>query len=923
MRHALVVDDRTENLWLLRALLEAYSFTVDEARNGVEALEKARQVKPALVISDLMMPVMDGYTLLREWRRDPTLCEVPFIVYTATYTQPKDEKLALDLGADAFIVKPAEPEIFMRRVHDVLDSAGQTHVASRVADATEEETLKLYSEVLVGKLEQRTEQLEQRVAELAASEEHIIRLNRLYAALSETNQAIVHCSDREELFRAVCRIAVERGGLKLAWIGMIDSDTNEIVPIAWNGDWESWLARFRPFSLAGPPRVPVEFALGEDRIYQSNDLDADDALSPIAGALREAGLRAVISLPLRIGGRAVGAISLYASEVNFFDDRLRDLVIEMANDVSFALENFEKEERLLASLEAVRLNSRAIEASANGVMITSPADGRLRITYVNPAFTRITGYSEVEALGRSPDFLMGDDTEQFGVAEVDAAIREHREGQAVLRNYRKDGGLFWSELSIAPVRDAAGHTTHYVGIINDITERKQYEEQLERQNNQDALTGLASRNLLRDRTEQAIAFAARHGRSVALLFLDVDDFKRINDSLGHGPGDAILRDLAARISSCVRDRDTLARLGGDEFVILSDLEDLQDVPTMCTGILRAIDRPMPVGSREINVTASIGVAVFPEDGGDYDTLLRNADTAMYSAKQAGRNTFRFYTAGMNEEALRRLELESKLRGALARDELLLHYQPIVSLDGKPTANIEALLRWRTGSGPLILPEAFIKLAEQTGLIVAIGEWVMKTACRQARQWLDAGFELRVGVNLSARQFHDRNLVEITRRCLEESGLPPRLLRLEITESAIMENAGEAAGVLAELKSLGVCISVDDFGTGYSSLAYLRRFPIDQLKIDRSFVHDLHHPDSAAIVLGIIGLARSLRLEAVAEGVETTSQRDFLVGAGCDLMQGFLFSHPLPPDDLHRLVTEELRAHRDGGHGARSADVPPA
>ncbi|MCM2314301.1 MAG: diguanylate cyclase, partial [Thermoanaerobaculia bacterium] len=697
MRHALVVDDRTENLYMLRALLEAHGFAVEESHHGAEALAKARREKPALIISDLLMPVMDGYTLLREWKADASLRDVPFIIYTATYTDPKDEKLALDLGADAFIVKPAEPDVFMRRVREVLETAERGEITPRAQIVSEDAALKLYSEVLVRKLEQKSAQLEQRVAELAQSEVHIKRLNRLYAALSETNQAIVHMSDREALFATVCRIAVERGGLKVAWIGMIDEKSGEIVPVAWDGDVEGWFARVRPFTIHGPRRTPVELAVGEDRIYFCNDFEEEPELASIRGTLEESGLRAAISLPLRLGARTVGALTLFSGEKNYFDDSLRDLVIEMANDVSFALENFEKEGQLRASMESVRLNGRAMEASANGIMITDHSQGRNPITYVNPAFERITGYSAAEAIGRSPAFLMGPDRDQFGAGEIDAAIRDQREGQAVLRNYRKDGDLFWSELSIAPVRDASGHATHFVGIINDITERMQYEAQLERQNNQDSLTGLASRNLLRDRTGQAIASAARHGRSVALLFLDVDDFKRINDSLGHGVGDAILRTVAQRIAGCVREQNTLARLGGDEFVVvLSDLENLKSVPLVASQILRAIDQPVPVANREFQVTASIGVSVFPQDGDDYDTLLRNADAAMYRAKQAGRNTFRFYTADMNEEAMRRLEMEAKLRHALTREELLLHFQPLVGLDGSTIHDVEALVRWRDG-----------------------------------------------------------------------------------------------------------------------------------------------------------------------------------------------------------------------------------
>ena len=914
MKHVLIVDDHAANLYLLRVLLQGYGFSVGEAANGVAALAAARQRKPDLIISDLLMPVMDGYTLLRAWKADAGLREVPFIVYTATYTEPQDEQLALGLGADAFILKPAEPEPFMRRVKEVLARTIRRECKTHEQTLPEDEGLQLYNEVLVRKLEKRSAQLEQRVAELAASEARILRLNRLYVALSETNQAIVHLQDRQALFEAVCRIAVEHGGFSMAWIGLVDDGRGEIVPAAWSGIGQAWLARVGPFRLRGERRTPVEIALGEGRDFFCNDLAAEPALAAIHAPLREAGLQTAASLPLRVTGRMVGALTLFAAETAFFDETLKGLVTEMAGDLSFALENQDKEElrrqaerRLRASEEANRLSNRVLESSSNGIVITAPKPPLLfAIAHVNPAFERMTGYRRDEVLGRDPRFLLGNDTAQLGMEEIRAALRENREGEALLRNYRKDGSLFWNELSVAPVRDPAGTVTHYVGIFNDITERKQYEEQLERQNNQDALTGLATRHLLRDRFGQAIAYAAHHQRSVAMLFFDLDNFKRINDSLGHAFGDEVLRQTARRLTDCVRERDTLARLGGDEFVIiLSDMASVQNVPQLASRVLQALNQPLVVGDREIDLSASIGISVYPADGDDYDTLLRNADAAMYSAKEAGRNTFRFYTQDMNAEAMRRLELETNLRRALARDELLLHYQPLLNLATDRVGDVEALLRWRGKDGQLISPGEFIPLAEETGLIVPIGEWVLHSACRQARRWRDEGLELRVAVNLSGRQFSDRQLVETVRRALAESGLPPRLLKLEITESAVMRNAEEAVRILEELKALGLDISLDDFGTGYSSLAYLRRFPIDQLKIDLSFVHEItRHPDGAAIVRGIIGLAQSLRLQTVAEGVETVPQRDFLKDAGCDLVQGFLFSRPLPPEALTALLRRD-------------------
>ncbi len=916
MKRILIVDDKAENLYLLRALLQGNGFVVDEARHGGEALTTARRTPPDLVISDLLMPVMDGYTLLRLWKEDAVLQTIPFIVYTATYTEPKDERLALDLGADAFILKPAEPEPFMQRVHAVLEQAASSGRPGRPRQADEETVLREYSEVLVAKLEKRSAELEARVAELRRAESRILRLNHLYAALSETNQAIVHTVERDTLLASLCRIAVERGGLASAWIGMLDESGRILRPVAIHGTPPPWLARLAPLGASRPPRTPAEIMFASGRPYLCNDLATDPALAGIRDDLAATGFRSAAAFSLHMRDRVVGSVVLFSNEKDFFDRELTALAEEMVGDVSFALENFAREERrqqaeaaLRASEAANRLNSRAIEASSNGIMITDAARPDHPLIYVNPAFEHITGYRAQEALGRNPRFLMGEDRAQMGIGEIRSAIREQRDGEAELRNYRKDGSLFWNALSIAPVRDTEGCVTHFVGIINDITERKRYEEQLERQNNEDALTGLASRNLLRDRVGQAIAFARAHEHSVAMLFIDLDHIKRVNDSLGHEIGDAVLRAVAQRIAARVGARDTLARLGGDEFVIvLSELQNLQDVPLLAGEVLRAIDRPVAIGEREIDISASIGISVYPEDGEDYDTLLRNADAAMYRAKEAGRNTFRFYTADMNAAALHRLELEARLRRALSRDEFLLHYQPLVELASGRAVGAEALLRWRAEDGALIPPGEFIPLAEESGLIVPIGEWVLQSACHETRRWLAQGIEPRVSVNLSVRQFRDARLIDNVQRSLADSGLPARLLKLEITESAVMDNAEEAVRILRELKALGLEISVDDFGTGYSSLAYLRRFPLDQLKIDRSFVQDmLRHPDSAAIVRGIIGLAHSLRLQTVAEGVESAEQADFLRDAGCHLGQGFLFSRPQPPDALLGWLTARGRS----------------
>ncbi|MEO8628535.1 MAG: EAL domain-containing protein, partial [Betaproteobacteria bacterium] len=556
--------------------------------------------------------------------------------------------------------------------------------------------------------------------------------------------------------------------------------------------------------------------------------------------------------------------------------------------------------------EALRLTERAIEASVNPIIITTDPLAGACIVYVNPAFERVTGYTRDEVTGRNCNFLQRDDRNQADLEKLREALHEGRDCHAVLRNYRKDGSLFWNDLYVTPVRDAQQKITHFVGVQYDITDTRRYREELEHQANHDALTGLANRNLLADRLKQALVYAQRHARLVIVAFVDLDHFKFINDSLGHSTGDRLLIVIAERLLACVRKGDTVARPGGDEFVlILSDQTLDEDHHRTMDRIMAAVSDPCTIDGQELRVTCSIGLSVYPDDATDGETLLRMADAAMYRAKDTGRNSFQFHTKELTARIGDRLTLEAGLRRALDRDELFLNYQPQYDLVTGEANGMEALVRWAHPERGLIPPGAFIPLAEENGLIVQIGEWVARTACAHNKALQDAGLApIKVAINLSARQFRHKGLVKSIDRIITESGLEVRYVELELTESMVMLSPDDAARTLAEFKEMGVQLSLDDFGTGYSSLSYLKKFPVHRLKVDQSFVRDMGADlDDTAIVQSIIALGHALNLKVCAEGVETAAQLEFLKTCRCDEAQGYLFSRPVMGDAIRELLMQ--------------------
>jgi diguanylate cyclase (GGDEF)-like protein/PAS domain S-box-containing protein len=557
---------------------------------------------------------------------------------------------------------------------------------------------------------------------------------------------------------------------------------------------------------------------------------------------------------------------------------------------------------------ALKLRERAIEASANAILILRADGAEYPIEYANPAFERITGYHANEVVGRGIRVLEGSRTDPNSLQQIYAAMHEQREGNIVLRNHRKDGSPLWCDFYVAPVRDASGEVSHFVAALYDITSMKRYESELEFQASRDTLTGLANRVMLHDRLSQAIVRAREEAQTVWVVFVDLDRFKFINDTLGHRAGDLLLKTLARRLSRSLRPFDTAARLGGDEFVLVLPQRagHLLDARCLQT-IMDAIAAPVTVEGHNFFLTCSLGVAKYPTDGDNPELLIKHADIAMYRAKQSGRNNFQFYTPAMNEQALERLHIESSLRTALERGEFVLHYQPKVDIASGRVSGMEALIRWSHPELGMVPPGRFIGLAEETGLIVPIGAWVTRTACAQNKAWQDAGLPpVRVSVNLSARQFAQKNLVQSIAAVLQETGLEARYLEIELTESLVMTDVEHAIDMLRQLKLLGVKLSIDDFGTGYSSLAYLKRFPIDVLKIDQSFVRDITVDfNDAAITVSIISLGHNLKLKVIAEGVETEEQLAYLRHHGCDEVQGYLFSRPLPAAEFEAKLRENV------------------
>jgi len=885
MATILIVDDRPSNRTYLGALLSYTEHRIIEAENGAQALALTRAERPDLIITDILMPTMDGYEFVQQLRADPALEQTRVIFFSAVYSERETVAMAARCGVTTVLGKPAEPQLILEAVAAELG-------VTRGAPAPVLPPVQEHDRDLPFDLCARLSELERMCMMLVGER----RVESLAAAFVDAARRVLNAD-----CVALCLLtSTERTVRHLSTFG-VDGSLLEHYALA-DEVLPGVLLRARaPLRLAGDDALLATLPQHHPEVGQFLGLQVHDLQHPLgwlyctrrpdAAPFSEEEERWAMALAAQL---AVAYESLNLYEV--VQHHAAQLQLE-------AIARADTDAALRDSEHRLELARQVFDSTQEAILMT---DANARIVAVNPAFEEITGYAESEVMGRSPAMLRsGRHDKSFYNAMWDC-LEQEGQWRGEVWNRRKNGEIYPERTSLSVVRDEQGKITAYVSVSTDLSALKAAHHQLDFLANHDALTLLPNRSLFNDRVQQALAAARQDASQVAVLLFNVDRLSRINDSLGHGAGDAVLREIARRASEVAGPTDTVARLSGDEFVLLlTSFDDTDDVIYCAQRLIDAVSQPLLVGEHDVVVTGSVGISLYPRDGDAPGDLLKAADAALTLVKDAGRNGFRFFKGEMNAEALRWLALETRLRRAIERDELALHYQPQVSrIDGR-LVGMEALLRWRSEEIGNVSPADFIPLAEDTGLIHAIGEWVIRQACFQNKAWQNAGLDpVRVAVNVSASQFKAGTVAQVVRAALHDSGLAACWLEVELTESVMMGDSSASEAQMAELRGLGVSLSLDDFGTGYSSLGYLSRFPLDKLKIDQTFVRNITTEQrSAAIAQATIALAQGLSLAVVAEGVETVGQRDFLGTLGCDVMQGYLYGRPVPAFEMAQLLAK--------------------
>lgn len=726
--------------------------------------------------------------------------------------------------------------------------------------------------------------------------------NRLYTVLSYTNKVIAAAHSRQRMFTDICDVAVRYGGFKMSWIGLVDNEA--IKPQTHAGDEAGYLKKLKvTVDSSAFARGPIGEAAKMNQVRCVNNIKLDPNFAPWRHAAAERGYAAIAAVPLSINDKVVGIYAIYSGLPDAFDDKMLSLLDSLGRDISAALLRL-RERKKREQVEAkIHQLSQVVEQNAHAILIT---DTHFKIEYTNRAFTVLTGYLQQELINRTPAVLhshyTSNDTYSDTYNDIINTLKSGREWHGQVRNQRKDGSLYWALQSIIPIKGDNGQVTHYASTSEDNTELHEAQQTIEQLAFYDPLTNLPNRRLLSDRLQQALERAQRNPQEmVAVMVFDLDNFKTVNDSLGHSYGDDLLKHVAYLFQSLVRTEDTVSRQGGDEFtVVLSGMQQVEKIADIACTILQKLSLPINLSGHQVVIGTSIGIAVYPNDGNSHDELLRNADLAMYHAKEEGKNNFQFFMPSMNKQAHHRLLLENKLRNAIEKNHFQLFYQPQLELATGRLIGTEALIRWFDPEQGMISPAEFIPLAEDTGLIGQIGDWVIDVACRDMKALQEKGFPaVKVAINVSAFQFrHGKHLTEVIRQSLAKYDYPAELFALELTESILIDDVNETLSILNSMRALGITLAIDDFGTGYSSLSYLKQFPIDILKIDQSFIRDITTDVSdKAIVSAIIAMAKQLDIAVLAEGVETLEHQAFLKVQGCDYVQGYLYCRPIAADEL--------------------------
>ena len=733
---------------------------------------------------------------------------------------------------------------------------------------------------------------------------HHQQLTQLYLALSQCSQAIVQSHDRQTLYEKISRIIVDFGHAKMAWVGEVNPKSKQVHVAAAFGTGLEYLSQV---SISADPekpngRGPCGLAISNDQPFWLQDFQTNPLASLWHASASEFSWKAAAFLPLHTEGKVVACLSLYASEEHAFDPDTQRLLMDMVANIDFALDLFavqQERTQYQKSLLASEQRARQVMENALDAIINMDTGGF--IIEWNKAAERIFGYKRSDALGRSlaevivPEVYR--EAHNKGLQRLQNSGESKMLGRSIeITAMRSNGAEFPVELTIIEI--VSSGERYYSAFLRDITRRKDYEARIKFLANYDALTSLPNRNLLNERVIKEIENAWANDSQFALMFLDLDHFKDVNDSLGHRYGDSLLIELTKRFQKLVRPEDTICRLGGDEFVFLLAGSGHDVAKEIVERLLAAVEQPLVIDQYQLTITASVGIAIYPDDGLDIESLQRNADVAMYRTKKESRNGYRFFSNQMQIQTARHLQLANALRQAISLGQLEVYYQPQMDLTTKKLVGVEALLRWQHPQLGAVSPAEFIPLAESSGLIISIGSWVLEQAVQQIQQWQLAGIQdVCVSVNLSSIQFRDPELPALVQRILHRYQVMPQALELELTEGVALENPEGAVNMMDALDLLGIRLSIDDFGTGYSSLSYLKKFKVYKLKIDQSFVRDISTDDEdKAIVIAIIQLARSLGLKTIAEGVETTEQKAFLLAHGCDEMQGYHLSQPLSSED---------------------------